>query len=334
MRADPDSQADNIIGIFPKGTLVFVLSITGSWAQVSLEGDGDADGFMSTDFLSLDTAAISNPPVNIGLPHRVTSSGLRLRTGPSIDSAITNTIPNGSQIFVLATEGLWSQVSLDEDGHPDGFMYSKYLSLNAAIPAPIPDNAGFIVKVTSDKVAKMFPNTRRANIDDNLPFVLAGLQKCGLTDRVMILMALATIRAETEGFVPISEGKSKFNTSVTPFDKYDKGTPIGIILGNTHAGDGPLFKGRGYVQLTGRFNYNQIGTQIGVDLVGNPGPDFANDPKVAGRILAQFLKNKENKIREAIAKNDFKLARKLVNGGSHGFTRFKDAYDRGLSVLA
>ena len=36
----------------------------------------------------------------------------------------------------------------------------------------------------------------------------------------MVLMALATIRAETESFEPISEGKSKFNTSPggRPFD--------------------------------------------------------------------------------------------------------------------
>jgi len=54
-------------------------------------------------------------------------------------------------------------------------------------------------------------------------------------------MALATIRAETEGFVPISEGVSRFNTADTPFDLYDAGTTIGQRLGNIHVGDGPAF---------------------------------------------------------------------------------------------
>jgi hypothetical protein len=178
----------------------------------------------------------------------------------------------------------------------------------------------------------MFPVTNKANIVANLPFVLAGLRGCGLTDRSMVLMALATIRAETEGFLPISEGRSRFNTLVTPFDKYDTGTSIGRVLGNTQAGDGPRFKGRGYVQLTGRDNYTRIGAQIGVNLVDDP--ERANDPEVAGKILAQFLKNKESRIRNALANRDLHDARKAVNGGSHGFNRFKDAYDRGLIALA
>jgi predicted chitinase len=197
---------------------------------------------------------------------------------------------------------------------------------------PIAEDSGFLDRVTADKVAKMFPLTNKANIVANLPFVLAGLRGCGLTDRFMVLMALATIRAETEGFLPISEGRSKFNTSVTPFDKYDAGTSIGQALGNTQAGDGPRFKGRGYVQLTGRDNYNKIGAQIGVNLLADP--DLANDPEVAGKILARFLKNKESRIRTALVNRDLQDARKAVNGGSHGFNRFKDAYDRGLIALA
>ena len=86
------------------------------------------------------------------------------------------------------------------------------------------------------------------------------------------------------------------------------------------------------VQLTGRDNYTRIGAQIGVTLVADP--DRANDPEVAGKILAQFLKNKESRIRKALANHDLQDSRRTVNGGSHGFARFKDAYDRGLIALA
>jgi len=144
-------------------------------------------------------------------------------------------------------------------------------------------------------------------------------------------MALATIRAETEGFVPIDEFKSKFNTESSPFDLYDAGTEKGKRLGNTTPGDGPRYKGRGYIQLTGRFNYNKIGKQIGLDIESDP--PKANDPGLAGRILGEFLKNAETRIRKALATDDLKDARKAVNGGSHGFDRFKDAYDKGLASL-
>jgi hypothetical protein len=188
--------------------------------------------------------------------------------------------------------------------------------------------------VTPDMVKRMFPaGTRLANISANLPFVLAGLRARQLGDRGMVLMSLGTIRAETEGFVPIDEGRSRFNTSPggSPFNLYDAGTSIGARLGNTEPGDGPRFKGRGYIQLTGRDNYRRVGGQIGVNLIDQP--QSANDPATAGLILAQFLKNVESRIRGALANNDLLKARKLVNGGSHGFDRFKETVEKGMAIL-
>jgi predicted chitinase len=92
-----------------------------------------------------------------------------------------------------------------------------------------------------------------------------------------------------------------------------------------------MFKGRGYVQLTGRANYSRIGSQIGEPL--STQPELANDPATAGIILAQFLKNKENAIRAALTAGNLRAARRLVNGGSHGLDRFADTYNRGLTVL-
>ena len=187
-------------------------------------------------------------------------------------------------------------------------------------------------QLTPELVWRLFvPATPLANIRTHLPSVLAGLRSYGLADRDMLLMALATIRAETEGFVPIDEFKSKYNTDKAPFDLYEPGTPAGKRIGNTQPGDGALFKGRGFIQLTGRYNYTQIAKQTGLDVEQNP--PLANDSKAAGQILAQFLANKEDAIRAALAEGDLKQARKLVNGGSHGLDRFKDAYNRGLELI-
>lgn len=41
-------------------------------------------------------------------------------------------------------------------------------------------------------------------------------------------------------------------------------------LGNTQAGDGVKFKGRGLIQTTGRSNYLLTGTELGLDLINHP----------------------------------------------------------------
>jgi peptidoglycan L-alanyl-D-glutamate endopeptidase CwlK len=186
--------------------------------------------------------------------------------------------------------------------------------------------------VTPQLVSQMFPFTPIGNIQANLPIVLQALKDADLADKDMVLMALGTIRAETGRFEPISEGISKFNTSPGghPFDLYDDRAD----LGNRGEPDGATFKGRGFVQLTGRANYQKFSQELGLgdDLVNNP--DLANDPDIAAKLLAAFLKDKEDKIRQALNADDLKTARKLVNGGSHGLQDFTDAFEKGDTLLS
>ena len=173
----------------------------------------------------------------------------------------------------------------------------------------------------------------RGNIRIYLPLILQALRDKQLNDTDMIMMAIGTVRAEASGFKPIDEGISKYNTSAKGtagrhgFDLYD----LRDDIGNAEVGDGALYKGRGFVQLTGKSNYISIGAKLGVNLRDNP--DLANDPQTAAKILAEFLKSHEAAIRTALMTNNLALARKKVNGGSHGLHEFTQSFAAGRKYL-
>ena len=235
--------------------------------------------------------------------------------------AIDGSFGAGTQAAVMAfqnSEGLL----------PDGVVGPRTATaLGLAPPAPMPS---VIAGVTVQVVSQMFPQTPLQNIKRHLPIVLNALVAPELTDKPMVLMSLATIRAETAGFVPIDEGQSRFNSSPNghPFDLYDSRKD----LGNRGAPDGERYRGRGFVQLTGRANYLQHGIAIGEpDLVTRP--ERANDPDIAARLLASFIKSKERAIKEALLQGNLATARRLVNGGSHGIDAFTDAFRTGERLI-
>lgn len=183
-------------------------------------------------------------------------------------------------------------------------------------------------------VQAMFPHTRRSNIERQLPYVLAALRAVGpgasegQLPLEIVLSALATIRAETEGFLPISEGRSKYNTDPgqPDFNRY-----LAIRgLGNTTLQDAQNFRGRGFVQLTGRANFERFGACLGLDLAQHY--ELANHPEIAGCLLAEFIRSKADKLLGylRLSPPNFAQARKLVNGGTHGLDRYQQAYEIGL----
>jgi len=202
----------------------------------------------------------------------------------------------------------------------------------AAVAAPAV-SASVPAKGIPFSVAKqMFYDAPGKNVKKYLPFVMKAMQDVGLGDTPMLLMALGTIRAESAAFQPISEYKSKYNTSPSghPYDLYDDRK----ALGNRGAPDGASFKGRGFIQLTGRANYTQLSEKLGLGTQLIDNPDLGNDPEIAARLLAAFIKNKETKIRNAVQKGDLKSARRYVNGGSHGLKQFSAAFNKGMELMA
>lgn len=134
-------------------------------------------------------------------------------------------------------------------------------------------------------------------------------------DRRQLAYCLATFKWETAHTMePIDE----FGT-VDRFNRlYGPQTKVGKVLGNTQPGDGARFKGRGYVQLTGRTNYLRAGNFLHTDLVSDP--DQAKRSELAYRIAVQGMKEGwftgrklDQFIKESVPP-DYEKARAIING--------------------
>ena len=95
--------------------------------------------------------------------------------------------------------------------------------------------------------------------------------------------ALATAYHETAHTMqPISEfGGPAYFTRM--YDITGQRPTMARKHGNTEPGDGPRYRGRGYVQLTWKVNYAKAGAKLGVDLVGHP--EIAMRPDIAAKIM-------------------------------------------------
>jgi putative chitinase len=100
-------------------------------------------------------------------------------------------------------------------------------------------------------------------------------------------------------------------------------------LGNTEAGDGVRYKGRGLIQITGRANYRALSDYFDVDFVRNP--EWLETPEWACRSAAWFWTARG--LNELADREDFKLITKRINGGYNGIQERLAYYTKALTVM-
>jgi predicted chitinase len=169
------------------------------------------------------------------------------------------------------------------------------------------------------------------------PKMLESLSAGGITDKRAQANILAQIQSESGGVAKsenlnysperLLEVFPKKFANIQEAKQVAAGGPEAIgervyggRMGNTAAGEGFKYRGRGLIGLTGKYNYKKFGDMIGVDLVQNP--DLANDPEIARKIAVVYFQDKQKSGVDLTKSRDVSKAVGHVDiGGSESMIR-------------
>lgn len=99
--------------------------------------------------------------------------------------------------------------------------------------------------------------------------------------------------------------------------------------GPESSGDGWKFRGRGLIQITGRYNYTQFSKGLKVSL--DECVEYMETPEGAVSSAGWFWDN--NELNKYCDKNDFIGLTKRINGGTNGLEDRKHHYELALKLL-
>ena len=156
--------------------------------------------------------------------------------------------------------------------------------------------------VSAEQLRAIMPNIGAAEAQQYAPLLNVAMAEAHINTPQRRAAFLAQLAHESGGLIYFEE--------IASGAAYEWRTD----LGNTQAGDGRRYKGRGPIQLTGRANYRTAGQALGLDLEGNPAQ--AANPDVGFRVAAWYWQSRG--LNELADAGNFDQITYRINGGYNG----------------
>jgi putative chitinase len=174
--------------------------------------------------------------------------------------------------------------------------------------------------LTDVQLRQIMPNLAALKLPLYLPALNAAMQAYGVNTMLRTAAFVAQLAHESGEFRWMEEIWGPTDAQ----RRYEPPNALAAKLGNTQAGDGKRFKGRGPIQITGRFNYQKYGGLLGIDLTAAPEVAFAT----AGLFW------KTNGLNELADAQQFVAITRRINGGTNGLADRQKYYTTAQAVLA
>jgi putative chitinase len=181
---------------------------------------------------------------------------------------------------------------------------------------------------TIEQLRRIMPGLSLARATAFLPFLQNAVEEFSIATPARTAAFLAQLAHESGQFRFMEEIWGPTPAQV----RYEPQGTLASRLGNTDAGDGRRFKGRGPIQVTGRANYRRYGDLLGIDLIADP--PRAADPSVAFRVAALFWsRNGLNELADQATPDAFRQITRRINGGFNGLADRQQFFARACEVL-
>ena len=240
------------------------------------------------------------------VPGRVNAiGGLNVRSGPSTGYGRVSGLANGATVSITNIQNGWYQIS-------GGWVCADYVVLEGSSSGGGGGGSSSTGTITDSQMQRMGWSNYR----------LADLNRCvgkfGITTSARLRHFISQCSHESCCGV--------YTKELASGDAYEWRSD----LGNTQAGDGRRYKGGGYIQLTGRANYqalaNYLGDQNvmqGVDYVAN------NYPWTSAGYW--WYRNGMNSLCDSGA--SVEQVTRRVNGGYNGLESRRNYYNRACGIF-
>lgn len=165
--------------------------------------------------------------------------------------------------------------------------------------------------VTISMITTIMPASKKV-ADKYLRWLNDTMRKYKINTRFRMAYFLATVAIES--------GELIYTEEIASGKAYDTGR-LALALGNTPEadGDGQKFKGRGFIEITGKNNYEAYKEASGFDVVSDP-TMVSRLPLLCCDSAGWFWdKNKLNALADA---DMCTKIREIVNGGHNGFEEY------------
>ena len=277
------------------------------------------------------------------------TSGAVSEIASTVGSAASEIGEHASSAVKGAASSLWSGIKGAGSALMSGDLRGAASSITKGVSGATDSlKAGAVgISGTVSSAASGVGSIIRGDAGKNIEMLKGFMQQNGMTDPKEQAMFLAQLDHESGGFKVLSENlRYSPDNLLRVFPRYFKdidearkaaaGGPEAIAnrvyggrMGNKGDGDGFKYRGRGFIQLTGRDNYVRAGKDLGLDLENNP--DLAAVPENAAKIALWYWKQRG--LSGPAKSGDIMAVTKGINGGTNGLEDRKSKFAKYLNVV-